>query len=81
MHGFETLPHSRDKHRVSANPVYADGAWSIVFRRSLRTSVAGEIDLQPGGKVQVGVAIWNGAARRKGERKSTTIWHSLLLER
>ncbi len=81
VHGFQTLPYDRDKHRVTANPSYADGEWTIVFRRALRTEVNGEIDLEPGGKVQLGVAIWNGAARRRGERKATTIWHSLTLAR
>lgn len=66
---------------IAAAATWADGQWHVVLHRSLVTSLEREIQFEPGVRVQIAFALWNGAERRSTSFKSVTIWHALTLER
>jgi DMSO reductase family type II enzyme heme b subunit len=67
-------------HEVLIEPRWKDGEWSVVFVRALAD--ADDLAcLAPGGRVQLALALWNGAAGDAGARKSISVWQELALER
>lgn len=80
--GAESVSDVERRHdRVAVSPLWRNGEWQVVFRRSLKPMVTGEVALTPGTEVQVGFATWNGAGNKSLAFKSVTIWHALVLER
>jgi hypothetical protein len=81
-HGFGTL----GKRPAGDQGVRAKGAWqrgfySLVFRRPLKQEGEQAISLEPGKKISIAFAVWDGAAGDRNGQKSVTIWHTLELEK
>ncbi|MEZ5967372.1 MAG: ethylbenzene dehydrogenase-related protein [Planctomycetota bacterium] len=64
---------------LSAQPTWRDGSWTLILRRPLRGRSHDDIDLVPGTRLHLALAIWNGAARDAGARKSISVWQRLTL--
>jgi cytochrome c oxidase cbb3-type subunit 2 len=58
----------------------ATGEWSVVFLRAIRGSGEDDVAAQPGERVSIAFAVWDGAAGDRNGVKSVTIWHELQLE-
>ena len=71
----ESLPPS-----IAATPSWHNGGWDVVFQRSLQPRSERELSLQPGSRVSINFAIWNGSIKDLRGQKSVTIWHALELE-
>lgn len=70
-------PRNPDSLETSSD--WTDGHWTLVFRRSLQPRAPEEIELKPGARVFLSLAIWNGAAGDHGGQKSFSIWHPLSI--
>ena len=80
--GAESMAHAESSlDRVAAAPMWSNGEWQVVFRRSLEPKLGGEVALTPGAELQIGFATWNGAGNKSLAFKSVTIWHGLAIER
>jgi mono/diheme cytochrome c family protein len=65
---------------VKATGQWANGRWTVVLRRSLAASPEEGLALQPGERVSVAFAVWDGAVRDRNGQKLVSIWHDLHLE-
>lgn len=65
---------------VSGKGVHANGKWTVVLSRDLRTAAADGIQLKGAGRMPLAPAIWNGSnAERDGFKATTMEWQSLVL--
>lgn len=64
---------------LSAQPTWSNGTWSLILRRPLHGRSHDDIDLVPGTRLHLAIAIWNGAARDAGARKSISVWQRFTL--
>ena len=79
--GFGTLrAHPMKDQAVEATGVYATGSYQVQFTRAFVGSGT-TIRLEPGGRVPVAFAVWNGSAGDRDGKKSVTIWQDLVLEK
>lgn len=79
--GFQSLsPDHPDASRVTVDPRWQEGEWSVVFRRSLAARHERELELLPGAYTLLSLAIWNGSAGDHHGKKSFSIWQRLELE-
>jgi len=77
--GFGTLT-SAPVQDVSGKGVHANGRWTVVLSRDLRTAAADGVQLKGVGRIPVAPAVWNGAnAERDGFKATTMEWQSLVL--
>jgi DMSO reductase family type II enzyme heme b subunit len=70
----------RDSFQMQALPRHSGDRWEVVFVRALAPRAEGEVALEPGRRVQLACAVWNGSAGDHDGRKSIGIWHELALE-
>ncbi|MBI4115650.1 MAG: c-type cytochrome [Candidatus Omnitrophica bacterium] len=63
-----------------AEGVWKDDGWQIVFSRELKADKMEDITFQPGNKVSVAFAIWDGSVGDRDGQKSVSIWNELTLE-
>lgn len=66
---------------IESTSQWDNGMWNVVFVRELSPPPGQRFALQPGGEVQIAVALWDGASRTDESQKSLTIWHALRLDR
>jgi len=79
--GIESILGAQRAHGAArATAQWAEGEWSVVFHRPLAAAAEDDVTLMPGGRVQLAVALWNGASGDRGARKSISIWQELVLE-
>jgi mono/diheme cytochrome c family protein len=79
--GFGTLrAHPAAAQGVTATGEYTTGSYRVQFTRAL-DSDSQAIRLEPGARVPVAFAVWNGSAGDRDGKKSVTIWQELLLEK
>jgi mono/diheme cytochrome c family protein len=57
-----------------------DGRWEVVFVRTLDSPQATDVHLEPGQRVSIALAIWDGAAEDRNGQKSISIWQGLTLQ-
>lgn len=67
-----------DAGEVEAAATYADGEWSVVLKRSLRSSSG--IAFEPGQFVPIAFSVWDGFGRERGSRRGLTAWFHLYVE-
>ena len=79
--GVGRLGEDLDASALEVRPQWADGAWSVVFTRPCTPSAEGEVAARPGTRLNVALAVWNGAVADRGPRKSISIWQVFELER
>jgi DMSO reductase family type II enzyme heme b subunit len=65
---------------VDATGVYSTGTYQVVLRRTLSSRSSDAISLEPGSRVPLAFAIWNGSAGDRDGKKSVTIWQELAIE-
>lgn len=65
---------------VSANAVWSDGHWSVVFVRPLQVSASDGLTLRSGQHYSGAFAIWDGEARDRAGQKLISMWNDLALE-
>jgi mono/diheme cytochrome c family protein len=57
---------------------YAEGEWSVIFRRPLRPTTGAAF--VPGQFMPIAFSVWDGYSRERGNRRGLTVWHSLYVE-
>lgn len=65
---------------LQVTPTWREGVWEVVFVRDLVSGPDGGIELWPGERLQLAVAVWNCDAGDRAGQKSISIWHELALE-
>jgi DMSO reductase family type II enzyme heme b subunit len=66
---------------LAASGTYANGEWTVVIRRRLRTSVSDYVKFRPGAAGKVAFAVWQGANQERGGLKSASAdWEPLEIE-
>jgi hypothetical protein len=58
--------------------VYAEGEWSVVFKRSLRSGSG--VTFAADQFVPVAFSVWDGFTRERGNHRGLTTWKSVYLE-
>lgn len=71
--GFGTLTNQPDVATV-ARGAWADGRWSVVFSRPLRTNDLADFQFSPGERNVVAFAVWEGQAGNVSGRKQHSQW-------
>jgi mono/diheme cytochrome c family protein len=80
--GFGTLTmRPRTSQAVTATAAWEDGRWTVVLRRPLDAGAGNGVRLEPGDRLSVAFALWDGEARDRNGQKLISIWHDLLLEK
>ncbi len=82
--GFKTLK-PQAQQDVSAKGVWQDGAWKVVFSRSLQTGDENDIQIDPGTWSSVAFAMWDGklvggAVKEKSSQKAVSSWWHIRAE-
>ena len=73
-------PHASESQLATGSGAWAEGRWSVVIRRPLRTDdAAGEVQLEAGQLVPVAFHVWEGANGETGLRMSLSSWMYLDL--
>lgn len=79
--GQDAAPTPRaDSAALSANGVWNDGRWQVVFRRALVTDAPEDLQFSEGVYTPVAFANWDGLNGEEGLRQSFTAWYWILLE-
>ncbi len=71
----------KGKSPLSGKGVWKDGQWRVVFKRSLKTKTAADLQFQAGRYIPISFANWDGVRGEKGGRHSFTGWYWLVMER
>ncbi len=80
--GFGSLTTQPLKQQnVEGDGRWVDGRWDVVFVRDLASNEVGDVELVPGKRVSIAIAVWDGAAEDRNGQKSISIWQPLTLEK
>ena len=80
--GFGTLTTMHPQiDQVDAKGIWKDGAWTVVFRRKLKTPEKDRVSFSPGSSVNIAFAVWDGKFRDRNGQKMVSIWNELILEK
>jgi DMSO reductase family type II enzyme heme b subunit len=78
--GFGTLK-AQDQQDVKAKGAYQNGAWKVVFARSLTTpDLEYDAQIKPGAFINIAFAVWDGKKldsgdlKEKGSQKAVSSW-------
>ncbi|MBX3001466.1 MAG: hypothetical protein KF893_23295 [Caldilineaceae bacterium] len=78
--GFGTLTaRGMNEQNVEGHGVWSDGAWRVIFSRSLTSMLADDISFAGDKVYPVAFAAWDGANQERNGTKSTSQWISLQL--
>jgi mono/diheme cytochrome c family protein len=69
---------STDTGDLAGVASYAQGEWSVIFKRPLRPASAAPFS--PGEFMPVAFSVWDGFSRERGNRRGLTLWYSLYVE-
>jgi mono/diheme cytochrome c family protein len=76
--GFGTLtPQPRTKQNILGKGIWRDGAWSVVFYRTLESLNKWDIQFLQERPVLVAFAIWDGINEDRNGRKVVSMWQRL----
>jgi len=80
-HGLGT-DRRADGAAIDARGAWRDGRWSVALSRGLKAKGSGNVTFGPAKTTKVGVTIWEGSNRERGDLRSYSgQWHELTLER
>ena len=65
---------------VYATATWSNGKWTVVLKRALQGSEGDPLSLEPGDRVSVAFAVWDGSARDRDGQKLVSIWQDLQLQ-
>jgi hypothetical protein len=74
--GFGSIT-SQERQDALGRGVWANGRWSVTIARPLETGDAQDQSMGPGGRYNIALAVWDGASRDVGARKSVSSWVTL----
>jgi hypothetical protein len=57
---------------TSGESKWKDGMWTVVFRRPLKVEDSGSVQFEPGEKIPVAFAVWEGSRMESGGRKGVS---------
>ncbi len=57
---------------------FADGQWSVLFKRSMKSS--GGISFEQSQYVPIAVSVWDGFNRERGNKRSLSLWQYIYFE-
>jgi DMSO reductase family type II enzyme heme b subunit len=57
----------------------AGDGWRLILRHPRRPRHAGDVAFEPGKRVSISFAVWDGAISERNGQKSVTVWHALEL--
>ncbi|MFP4445886.1 MAG: ethylbenzene dehydrogenase-related protein [Desulfosudaceae bacterium] len=80
-HGLSTSIYT-DKTSIKSDSEWTNGKWHVVMGRPLKANRKGEetIDLQPGQKIGIGFAVWEGGnGERGGVKAFSKEWMELVV--
>jgi len=77
--GAGSLSPFRGAEELAVQASWRDGTWRLLLRRPLRGKTHEDVDLVPGTRLHLALAVWNGDVRDAGARKSISVWHRLEL--
>src|SRR5688572_5212544 len=67
-----------DTGDVTGAASYNEGEWSVIFKRPLRASAGAPF--VPGEFLPIGLSVWDGFSRDRGNRRGLTSWYSIYVE-
>jgi hypothetical protein len=67
-----------DTGDVTGVASYAEGEWSVIFKRPLRASSGAPFT--PGEFLPMAFSVWDGFSRERGNRRGLTAWYSIYVE-
>lgn len=73
--------HVPKMERVQAKGLWRDGAWHVIFVRSLASPEEGLISFKPGETARAAFAVWDGAHQDRDGQKMVSIWNRLIIEK
>ncbi|AMY12045.1 Selenate reductase subunit gamma precursor [Luteitalea pratensis] len=68
----------KDPTDVTGVASYANGEWSVIFKRPLRPASAAPFS--PGEFLPIAFSVWDGFSRERGSRRGLTLWYSIYVE-
>jgi DMSO reductase family type II enzyme heme b subunit len=71
---------SLDSQDVKGKGLWANGRWSVVFRRSLKTSDPVDMKFRIGSQYPIAFAVWDGALGNTNGKKAITPWQMIDLK-
>lgn len=71
---------SKSDQNVSGDSAWANGKWRVFFRRRLAPQGRADVDLAPGRRVPMALAVWDGRNRDRNGQKNVSGWHYLTIE-
>ncbi len=78
--GFGTLtPQPKTKQNVRGKGVWKDGAWQVVFYRTLESLNRWDIKFSKKKSALIAFAVWDGEERDRNGRKVISMWQRLNL--
>lgn len=81
VRGFGSLTTQPPRgQNVEGKARWADERWKVVFVRDLASPQEADVQLTPGHRVSIALAIWDGKAEDRNGQKSISIWQRLTLQ-
>lgn len=71
---------AKSDQNVSGDSAWANGQWRVAFRRSLAPQGRADVDLTPGRRVPMALAVWDGRNRDRNGQKNVSGWLFLTIE-
>src|SRR3990167_1619214 len=76
--GFGTLTSQKvEGQNVDGQGIWANGFWKVVFKRSLKSNEPYDLNMNPGTKVPIAFAVWDGNKGDRDGQKAVTTWYEL----
>jgi mono/diheme cytochrome c family protein len=80
--GFGTLTaQNGEEQNVSGIGFWVEGKWRVVFIRTIHSDDKFDVKFQPGQKVPIAFAVWDGAKGDRNGQKAVTTWYTLQVEK
>ena len=80
--GFGTLTTQEEQDQnVIGQGYWVNGAWKVIFLRSLKRKGRFDVKLAPGTEVPVGFAVWDGSKGDRDGQKAVTTWYTLQVKK
>lgn len=79
--GFGTLSACPLEHQaVAAFGRYDTSSYAVTFKRSLKAPHPNQMDLEPGSRISIAFAVWDGSKGDRDGKKCVTTWHELEIQ-
>ncbi|MFN7182150.1 MAG: ethylbenzene dehydrogenase-related protein [Planctomycetota bacterium] len=80
-HGAETISsRAISSQNIAGRGMWNNGKWQVLFIRELKTDQRDEIQIEPGRKIPIAFAVWDGSQHDRNGQKLISTWYYLYLE-